>query len=334
MKAWVLKEIGNLDYLELVEQEKPVPGSGEALLKVRAVSLNPRDLQIIDGYYPHVKELPLVPCGDAVFEVESIGDCVSRVKVGDRVCGVVYQGWLDGPLKRNHGAQTLGADYDGMLREYAVLDVENVIHVPDHLSDAEAATLPTTPITAWNALFRASSVTPGQTVLVQGTGGVAISAIQFAIIAGARVIVLTRGDKKCARALDVGAHVAVNSLEYGWVERILEHTNGEGVDHVIENRGELAESIRCLKIGGTIIQIGYMAETNMSVEAIALMLSNVTVVGIANGSRSMFEEMVAAINLHKIRPIVSHVLPFEQAPEAFRLLREGNHSGKIVIKLN
>ena len=333
MRAWVLNKIGSMDYLELVEQDKPVPGATEALLRVRAVSLNPRDLQIADGFYPHVKALPLVPCGDAVFEVESVGDQVSRVKVGDRVSAAVVQGWVDGPFTRELATETLGADFDGMLREYAVIDAENLVHVPEHLTDAEASTLPTVAITAWNALFRASRVTPGQTVLVQGTGGVAMSAIQFSKIAGARVVVLTRGGEKCARALDMGVHFAVDSLENDWVERILECTNGEGVDRIIENRGELAESIRCLKVGGTIIQIGYMAKTDISIEAISLMLSNVTVVGIGNGSRSMFEEMNSAIYLHEIRPVVSHVLPFEQAPEAFRLLKEGKHSGKIVVCL-
>jgi NADPH:quinone reductase-like Zn-dependent oxidoreductase len=331
MRAYELQGIG-LERLTAVERPKPTPGPHQVLVRLRAAALNPRDHQIVMGHYPIGKPFPLVPLSDGVGEVVEAGSGVDRVKQGDRVLGIFAQRWLDGPRAPATWSSALGGDLDGTLQEFVALDQDGVVSVPPHLTDEEAATLPTAGVTAWHALVTRGGIRAGDTVLVQGTGAVALFALQFAQLAGARVIVTSQSAAKRERAKQMGAAEVLDRSSPDWGARVRDLTRGEGVDHVVEVSGDLASSLACLRIGGTISHIGYLGGMRIEADLFPLLLSNARLHGITVGPRSTFEEMNRAIALHRMRPVVGSVVPFDRARDAFAALSSKDRFGKVVVK--
>ncbi len=333
MKAFEIQKFG-LDGLVLTERAEPKPEPNQVLIKIRAASLNYRDLLILSGRYNPRLRLPLIPLSDGVGEVVAVGPSVERVKVGDRVAGTFFEKWVAGELTDVEAKTTLGADRDGVLAEYVALDAHGVIEVPDYLSDEEAATLPTAALTAWNALVMQGQLKAGDTVLLLGTGGVSIFALQFALISGARVIITSSSNEKLARARALGAHHGINYKQNpDWQDEVRALTGGKGVDHVVEVGGAvtLAKSLRAVRRGGTLSLIGALAGGG-EVNPLPIIMNGVCVQGIFVGSRAMFEAMNAAIHLHQIRPVVDRVFAFEETRAAFEWMERGAHFSKICIR--
>jgi NADPH:quinone reductase-like Zn-dependent oxidoreductase len=336
-KYLLLKGSTDLSNLRLVECERPRPGAGQVLIKVHAASLNYRDQAIVTGkYFGGILKRDTIPLSDGAGEVVEVGDDVSRAKVGDRVIGTFFQGWVDGrPDSALLGA--LGSPLDGVLAEYIVLDQQGVVSCPAHLSFDEAATLPCASLTAWNALMVSGRVRSGQTVLVLGTGGVSIAALQFARMSGARVIVTSSDDEKLERAKRLGAAEVINYVTTpNWDQEVIRISKGEGVDHIIEvgGAGTLARSFQCIGYRGQITLIGVLSGHEGDTNPHPLMLKNACLRGVFVGSRAMFEEMNEAISINSMRPVVDRVFPFESAADAFAYQRDGKHFGKVVIRVN
>lgn len=323
----------SVDALSLAERPVPSPRRGEILIRVRAASLNYRDLAILTENYLPTLPLPYVPASDACGEVVEIGEEVTRFKVGDRVVPMYTQGWHDGmPTPEQRTKRTLGAPLSGVLQEYVVVPAEDAVAAPAHLTDAEAATLPIAALTAWSTL-QEGGIKSGDTVLVQGTGGVSLFALQFARLAGARVIALSSSDEKLARAKQLGADVGINyRTTPDWEEPVREATGGRGVDIVVETAGStLQKSLASLTFGGFIGVVGFVAGYKAEIPIRALIGPMVRVQGIAVGSRARFETMNRAISLHKLRPVIDSTFPLEKGVEAFRHMKSGQHFGKIVV---
>ncbi len=335
MKVYEIQGGFGLDALRLAERPQPRPGPGEVLVKVRAVSLNYRDLLVVKGVYNPKLNLPRIPVSDAAGEVVEAGSGVSRVKVGQRVAGLFMPRWLEGELNDAKARSALGGSVDGLLAEYAVLSEESVVGVPDHLSDEEAATLPCAAVTAWHGLVTAGVVQPGDSVLIQGTGGVSLFALQFGRLAGARVIATSSSDEKLARVKALGASDGINyRTTPEWGESVRQLTGGRGVDHVVEvgGAGTLAQSLRAVRTGGHIALIGVLSGYGQF-NPLPILMKGVRISGIYVGSRDMFEAMNRAIALHNLHPVVDRVFPFDHAVDAFRYLESAAHFGKIVIRL-
>lgn len=336
MKAIEIQERFGLDSLKVVERPDPRPGAGQVLIKVKAASLNYRDLLMTLGQYNPRQRLPLVPLSDGAGEVVEVGEGVTRVKAGSRVAAIFAQEWIAGEPTREKLRATLGGPLDGMLRDYAVLSEEGVIPLPDHLSFEEAATLPCAAVTAWNALITQGGVKAGDTVLVQGTGGVSLFALQFASMVGARVIVTSSSDEKLERAAKLGASDGINyKAEPDWDKRARELTGGIGLDHIVEvgGAGTLARSLRAIRIGGHISMIGVLSGNTADFNVIPILMQNIRIQGVMVGSREMFEAMIRAIALHRMKPVVDRVFPFEDARAAFEYMQSGAHFGKICIEI-
>jgi NADPH:quinone reductase-like Zn-dependent oxidoreductase len=335
MKVYEIRDGFGLDSLKQADRPEAKPGSGEVLVKIRAVSLNYRDLLVVKGVYNPKMNLPRIPCSDAAGEVVAVGDGVTRVKVGQRVAGLFMPAWLEGELNDAKAKSSLGGSVDGLLAEFAVLSEEAVVVVPTHLSDEEASTLPCAAVTAWNGLVHAGGVRPGESVLVQGTGGVSLFALQLARLAGARVIATSSSDEKLVRVKELGASDGINyRTTPEWGETVRHLTGGRGVDHVIEvgGAGTLAQSLRAVRTGGHIALIGVLSGYGQ-VNPLPILMKGVRVTGIYVGSRDMFEAMNRAIALNGLRPIVDRVFPFTDAVAAFRHMEAAAHFGKIVIRL-
>jgi NADPH:quinone reductase-like Zn-dependent oxidoreductase len=334
MKAYEIQGGFGLDHLKLAERPDPAPGPGQVLLRMRAASLNYRDLMMVTGSYNPRQRLPLIPCSDGVGEVVAAGEGVGRIAVGDRVATLFSQGWMGGRPSVEELRATLGGPLDGALAELMVLPETGVIRVPEHLSDAEAATLPCAALTAWNALAEQGRVAAGDTVLVQGTGGVSIFALQFAQLLGARVIVTSRRDDKLVKARRLGAWQEINTLDdLEWGKTARELTGGIGVDHIVEvgGAGTLAQSLQAIRVGGTISLIGVLAGGASELSIVPVFMKNVRIQGLLVGSRHVFERMNRAIAQHELRPVVDRVFPFAEAPSAFEHLQSGAHFGKVCI---
>lgn len=343
MRAWAVEEGFGLDHLQLVERPDPDPerlAPGQALLRIRAVSLNFRDLMMVQGLYNPRQPLPLVPCSDGAGEVAAVGEGVRTVRPGDRVATIFAQGWLAGAQRPEYVTTTLGGPLDGTLRELMVVPAAALVPVPAHLSDTEAATLPCAGVTAWHALTGspgASRVTAGDTVLVLGTGGVSIFGLQLAQLLGARVIVTSSSDEKLDRARGLGAWQTVNyAREPEWGKRVRELTGGRGVDHVIEvgGAGTLSRSLQAVRPAGEISLIGVLSGTVRDLDIIPILMRGVRIQGVLVGSREHFEAMNRAIEAHELRPVVDRVFPFEEAREAFGHLASGSHFGKVSIQVS
>jgi NADPH:quinone reductase-like Zn-dependent oxidoreductase len=336
MRAWEIRGKFGLESLTLTQRPDPQPGPGQVVVRIKAASLNYRDLLTVKGQYNPKQPLPLIPCSDGAGEVVAVGAGVTRVKSGERLAGIFAQKWLGGTPTRSLLRSTLGGPLDGMLAEYAVLSEDGIVSVPEHLSNEEAATLPCAAVTAWSSLVTDGSLKAGETILVQGTGGVSIFALQFGKLMGARVIITSSSDEKIERALKLGASDGINyQTTPNWDRRVRELTAGEGVDHVVEvgGAGTFAKSLSAARIGGHVCVIGVLSGTTTSLDVIPLLMQKLRVQGVLVGSREEFEAMNRAIALHKLRPVVDRVFAFTEAPEAFRHMERGAHFGKIVIRV-
>ncbi len=333
MRTYVIPSFG-LENLTLADRPDPAPGPGQVLVRVRAVSLNYRDLLVARGQYNPRMPLPRVPCSDAAGEVAAVGEGVTSVKPGDRVCGTFMQGWEDGELTEAAARTALGGDLDGVLTEQVVLDERGVLPFPAHLSFEEAATLPCAALTAWHALTVGFDPA-GKTVLLQGTGGVSIFALQFAKALGARVLITSGHDDKLARALQMGADAGTNyQANPDWDKWTRQQTGGVGVDLVVEvgGAGTLERSVKAVRYGGRVALIGVLA-AGSGFNPTGILMRAVRVQGIYVGSRAMFRAMNQLIEQRQLRPVVDRVFPFEQAADAFRHLEAAGHFGKVVISV-
>jgi NADPH:quinone reductase-like Zn-dependent oxidoreductase len=333
MRAWQISTFG-IDCLQFVEGMTPAPGPGEVLVAMRAISLNFRDLMVVKGLYNPKMRLPRIPCSDGAGEVAAVGPEVTAWKRGDRVAGIFMQNWLDGPLTAARAKGALGGDIDGTLTDYIAVKESGLVALPEHLSYQEAATLPCAAVTAWNAL--AADVKPGATVLIQGTGGVSIFALQFARLRGARVLGISSSAEKLERArgmgLDAGLNYRDNPDWDGWA---LEQTDGEGVDLVVEvgGAGTLARSLKCLRIGGTVAQIGVLTGSAEAFPVPLILHKTARIRGIYVGSRRDFVEMNRAISLAQLRPVVEE-FHWTQAREVFKRMEEASHFGKLALTVS
>lgn len=333
MQAFELRNKTGLGAVSLVERKDPQPGPEQVLIQMRAAALNPRDLLVIKGsLYPNLR-LPLVPLSDGVGHVIAVGKNVTRVKPGDRVAGIFVQHWLSGEASEK--SLSLGGEMDGVLAQQVVLHQDGVVQVPTYLTDEEAATLPCAAVTAWNALMVQGNLKPGATVLIQGTGGVSLFALQFARMAGARVMVISSSDEKLERAHQLGAEETINYKRTpDWELETLKLTDGRGVDYVVEVGGAatLSRSIHAVRAGGQISLIGILSGINTEISLRPILRKQIRIQGIYVGSRSMFEEMNRAIELHKLKPVIDRVFPFEEALDSFGYLEKANHVGKVCIR--
>jgi NADPH:quinone reductase-like Zn-dependent oxidoreductase len=335
MKAYEIQAFG-FENVKLVDREDPRPGPGQVLLEMLAWSLNYRDLMVAKGQYNPKLKMPAVPLSDGVGRVVELGPGASRVKVGDRVAGAFMPKWICGEITEGKARSPLGGGGpDGMLAQRVVIDEQGVVHLPEHLSDEEAATLPCAAVTAWHALVGEGHLKAGDSVLVQGTGGVSIFALQLARLHGARVIVTSSRDEKLARALQLGASDGINyTTTPDWDKRVRELTAGAGVDYVVEvgGAGTLTQSMRAIKSGGQISLIGILTGGAGQINPLPILMKNIRVQGIFVGSREMFEAMNRAIALHKLQPVVDRVFPFSDAVAAYRYMETAAHFGKVVIR--
>jgi NADPH:quinone reductase-like Zn-dependent oxidoreductase len=333
MYAWQVSSFG-IDSLEFVERPDPVPGPGEVLIAVRAISLNFRDLMMVKGVYNPRLKLPRIPCSDGAGEVVSVGEGVKAWKPGDRVAGIFMQNWIEGPLTPAKAKGALGGDVDGMLAAYVVLREAGLVAVPPHLSFQEAATLPCAAVTAWNALG-AAALKPGATVLIQGTGGVSIFALQFAKLRGLRVLGISSSDQKLERSASLGLDAGFNyRKDPDWEDWVLQQTGGEGVELVVEvgGAGTLARSLKAIRTGGTIAQIGVLTGASDSISIPAILHKAARIQGIYVGSRQDFAEMNCAIELFRVRP-VHEDFPCSRARDVLRTMEAGSHFGKLVLTI-
>jgi NADPH:quinone reductase-like Zn-dependent oxidoreductase len=336
VKAWRFTDGFGAENLKIVELPDPIPGPGEAVVRVRACSLNYRDLVVMRGGCGANVKPPLVPISDGAGEVSKVGPGVTRVKPGDRVAAIFMQDWLAGAAPDDAQANSaLGGAIDGMMAGQVCLKADGLVHFPGHLSFEEAATLPCAAVTAWHALVRSGGLKPGESVLLQGTGGVSIFALQFAKMAGARVIATSGSDAKIKRLSTMGADSVVNyKTTPDWDKPARQITKGVGVDHVVEvgGAGTLPLSSKAVRRGGHIALIGVLAGRG-EFDPRLMMLKSARLQGIFVGSREMFEEMNRAISLADMRPVVDRVFEFEELPEAFRYQESGAHFGKICIRV-
>jgi NADPH:quinone reductase-like Zn-dependent oxidoreductase len=335
MKVWQIQSFG-IDQLVLADVPRPRPGRGEVLVKVHAVSLNYRDLLMVRGHYNPKMPLPRIPCSDGAGEVVEVGDEVNDVTVGQRVTGIFMQRWLEGAPTAETSRGALGGDVDGMLAEYVVLQQSGVVPIPKHLSYSEAATLPCAGVTAWNALEHAAHVKPGDVVVIQGTGGVSIFALQFAKLAGATVIGTSSSDEKLARAKTLGLDAGLNyRLSPEWAKWVQQQTGNRGADLIVEvgGAGTFSQSLQAVRFGGTVAQIGVLSQSEQPLPIPLILHRQVRIQGVYVGSRAHFETMNRAITANGTRPVVDRIYAFDEAREALKTMEKGSHFGKIVIQV-
>ena len=335
MKVYEIRDAFGLDHLVCDERADPKPGPGQVLLEMRAASLNYRDILMVGGAYNPRQPLPLIPCSDGVGVVAEVGEGVQSVAVGDRVATLFSQNWQGGEPTYDAIRATLGGPIDGTLAERMVLPEHGVAPVPDHLSDVEAATLPCAALTAWSALVTQGNVHAGDTVLVQGTGGVSLFALQFARLLGARVIVTSSRAHKLEAVHKLGSWQEINyrqDPEWGKTARRL--TAGKGVDHVVEvgGAGTLAQSLKAIRVGGQISMIGVLSGHSEPLNILPILMQNVRLQGILVGSREGFADLCRAVSHHQLRPHVDRIFPFDEAREAMAYMSAGGHMGKVCIE--
>ncbi|HEY9769235.1 MAG TPA: NAD(P)-dependent alcohol dehydrogenase [Coleofasciculaceae cyanobacterium] len=334
MKAYQLQAYNSLEALQLIDLPEPTVGANDVLVKIRANSINYRELIILGGGYDRNKKLPVIPASDGVGQVVDIGKNATAFEIGDRVAGTFFQDWQSGSATEKQMNTALGGGIDGTLAEYVVFPEHALVKIPEHLAYEEAATLPCAALTAWNCLRRGGLI-PGQTVLTLGTGGVSIFALQFAKLFGAKVIITSSSDEKLDRAMALGADATINYRTYPeWQDRVRLLTDGVGVDQVVEvgGAGTMKRSLDSARLGGYIGVIGVLSGFGAANFTPATAFFNqLRIQGIYVGNRQMFEEMNAAIALHHLQPVVDEIVPFSEAKRAYELLESGKHLGKIVI---
>jgi len=336
MRVIELRDAFGLDNLHLTERDDPKPGPGEVLLEMRAASLNYRDLLTVRGHYNPKQPLPLIPCSDGVGVVAEVGEGVSRVAPGDRVATLFSQRWFSGEPTLDKMRATLGGPLDGTLAERMVLPEDGVVAIPAHLTDIEGACLPCAALTAWSALFTHGRLTAGQNVLVLGTGGVSLFALQFAHLAGARVIATSSSDEKLERARTLGADAGINYREHeNWGREVLKLTEGRGADLIVEvgGAGTLAQSLEAVRPGGQISLIGVLAGVITDLQVTSILMQHVKIQGILVGHREGFEAMNRAIADSGMHPVVDKAFPLEEAREGLEHMASGRHFGKVGIEI-
>ncbi len=339
MKAYQLSRAEGFSSLELVDRPEPGPlGPRDVRVRVRAASLNYRDLVIARNAFR--RERPVVPTSDGAGEVLAVGSAVTRIAVGDRVAANFFPTWLTGELQAEHHERALGGSTDGMLAQEVVLDEGSWLKIPAHFSFEQAATLPCAALTAWHALFEAAHLRPGDTLLVQGTGGVSLFALQLGLRAGARVIATSSSAEKRARLERLGAAVTLDYKQTpNWGEAARAATGGRGVDVVVEvgGAGTFDQSIQALRFGGTLSLIGVLAGTQGSINTHQVLHKNIRVHGVYVGSVSMFEDLLRTLNANAtspLEPIIDRVFPFGEARAAYEHLASGAHFGKVVVRVD
>ncbi|MGI8469932.1 MAG: zinc-dependent alcohol dehydrogenase family protein [Pyrinomonadaceae bacterium] len=334
MRAYEIQQFG-IDNLALVERDEPQPKAHEVKVKFHAASLNYRDLMMVEGKYNPKLKMPRVPFSDGAGEVVEIGSSVTKFKIGDRVAPIFMQGWHDGEIDFQKARTTLGGDLDGTLREFGTFDENGLVCIPEHLSYEEAATLPCAGVTAYNALFCSGGLKPDDSVLLQGTGGVSIFALQFAAFFGCRTIITSSSDEKLNRAKEIGANDLINyKTDADWDARVLQLTEKRGVDHVVEvgGAGTMQKSINAARMGGHIAVIGVLSGQG-EINPVSILMKVVKMQGIFVGSRQMFEDMNRLVSQHSLKPVIDKVFEFSEAKDALKYLEAGAHFGKIVIKI-
>ena len=336
MKVFQIQDNWSIDNLILTERPKPEPGPGQVLLRMQAASLNYRDLLVPQrGYGKLTGTLPLIPISDGVGEVVAMGTGVRRAVVGDRVCPLMIQSWISGPPTMERISSTLGGPLDGVMAEYMVLNEQGIVKTPEHSSNEEAATLPCAALTAWSAVVTDGRVKAGDWVLVQGTGGVSLFALQFAKLHGAYVIVISSSDEKLQRAIELGADEGLNYQSTPeWGKKVRQLAGGDGVDLIVEVGGQktLPQSLRAIRAGGTISLIGVLSGINMDVSLGPIVTRKVRLQGISVGNRDGMEAMLRAISQHTLKPVIDRTFAFEELREALDYLSRGVHFGKICIR--
>lgn len=335
MKAWQLTSFGR-ENLKLNDIPQPTPGPGEALVRIASVSLNYRDKLLSDGTYnPHL-QFPITQVADAVGEVVALGPDTTRFKVGDRVVTSYCTRWIDGAPTSKESLYTLGNIIPGALAEYLVLTENALALAPSYLTNDEAAALPCAGLTAWYALVEKGGLTAGQTVLIQGTGGVSLFGLQIASALGANVIITSSSDDKLARAKALGAHHTINYKTHpDWEDEALALTNKEGVDHILEVVGgpNLARSIKAIKPEGQISIIGIIEGFDATIPLFSVIKQQALIRGISVGPLRALERMLKKFDELKLRPVIDSVYSFADAPKAYERLEQGAF-GKIVIRVH
>jgi NADPH:quinone reductase-like Zn-dependent oxidoreductase len=335
MRVVCLRGGFGLEHVALEERSEPVAGPGEVLVRVRAVSLNYRDLLMLKGEYDRSLREPLVLGSDALGEVSALGAGAERFRIGERVCPTFVQGWIEGPPGRDSPRRALGGPLSGTFADWLVVNEADLVRAPENLGAAEAATLPCAGVTAYRALFEESSMGAEAAVLVIGTGGVSMFALLLAKAAGARVVVVSRDAEKLQQALGLGAAHGVNATETPeWGLGVREWTGGQGVDCVIEigGAGTLAQSLRAVRAGGTVALIGTVAG-GAAPSLVPLVMRNIRLQGVFVGPRRTFEALVQLVERTRLVPVVDRVFALEQYRDAFEYLESGRAFGKIVLRV-
>ncbi|MBW7858909.1 MAG: NAD(P)-dependent alcohol dehydrogenase, partial [Leptonema sp. (in: Bacteria)] len=313
MRAYIFESFGQKN-LKIVERPIPKPESGELLLKMKSVSLNFRDHLMIEGNYNPKLRLPIVPCSDGVGEVVEVGSSVSGFKIGDRVIPIFASVWQDGDVKREYLRHSLGGPIDGTLQEYMTVKADGAVQAPVHLTDDEAATLACAGLTAWSAIIEKGKIKPGERLLTLGTGGVSIFALQFGLMAGAKVCITSGSNDKLNRAIKLGANYTINYKDQPeWHKEVIKRFSLNGVDHVVEvgGMGTLERSVKSVRAGGSIYLIGVLSGKSAPVDLTPVLMQNIRIQGVVVGHRRSFIEMNRAIEQHQIQPVVDKTFSFE-----------------------
>ncbi len=335
MRACELQTEFGITSLKIVDRPEPAVKPGHVRLRMKAWSLNYRDLMVVRGQYNPKLKFPFVPLSDGVGEVVEVGEGVDTVKVGARACPLFMPLWQAGRLNDAQGKSALGGAWPGVLADTVVMPAGGVTAVPEHLTDAEAATLPCAAVTAWHAVITAGQIQPGDTVLIQGTGGVSLFALQFALLAGATVIATSSSDEKLARVLKMGAAHGINyRTQPDWEVAVRDLTKGAGVRHIVEvgGAGTMPKSLKAVQTAGTISLIGVLTGGAGEFNPLPILMKNIRVQGIYVGSGEMFAAMNQAISRQQIRPTIDRVFKMDEVQAAFRHLESGQHFGKVVIQ--
>ncbi len=335
MRAWQVEGAFGLENLVTTERSTPAATGSRVVMKVDAASLNFRDLLMVKGLYNPRQPLPLIPLSDGAGTLVEVGPDVKDLAVGERVCTLFAQGWDCGPLRPETRKYTLGGPLDGTLAQYVELDASGVIPHPQHLNAAEASTLPCAALTAWSALFVHGDLKADDTVLLLGTGGVSIFALQFAVALGARVIITSSCDQKLERATMLGATHTINYRQTPeWGRKVRELTDGTGADLVVEvgGAGTFAQSLRAVRTQGTIALIGVLAGGRSQLDLTPVLMNQVRVQGVFVGHRQSFAMMNRFIEEHAMTPSLDRSFSFSEAPAAFEYAGRGEHVGKITIE--